>query len=589
MMINNKTLLPVFLMGLLMLTTGIVFAEEIVKPNQLDWSAMIFELLAGLALFLFGLEIMINGLLKIAGEKMKYLLSKLTVNRVMGAISGAITTAVIQSSSVTTVLVVGFVSAGLMTVAQAASVIMGANLGTTITAQIIAFKITQLAYVMIFVGFIIKFLSKTSRHKNLGNFIMGLGMLFFGMNLMGDGMAPLRNYQPFLDLMQQMQHPLYGILIGMVFTALVQSSSATIGIVIVMAGQGFLTLPAGIALSMGADIGTCITALIATIGQSREAIRTAWIHILFNVLGVLIWLPFIGFLAYLASQVSPDSAEGLSTMAAMAADVPREIANANTIFKLSTLILFLPMIPLFLWLVYKLYPITKQEKSQQKIEAQFLEEELLTVPSMAFDAVELEIERLRNKFRNFFDHILNSPNEIQSLEFESLRLNQLTDYQHQILVYLGKISQEDMDKDQKRHYVELISIINILESILDTIDGGILQVKHQAFENQIKASDTMKVLMGSLADEVGKSIDNALLSLQKEHQDKCLEVFSVKPTIDHLIHKALKHQAKYLQSDANRLMVFRLEMQVVDALKRLHTLAKRIARMQKQKQKFKTE
>lgn len=560
-----------------------VHAEQSDISSSLNWTKMVFELLAGLSLFLYGLEVMIAGLLKLAGEKMKLLLQSLTKNRITGALSGALTTAVIQSSSVTTVLVVGFVSAGFMTVTQAASVIMGANLGTTITAQIIAFKITQLAYLMIFIGFLIKLISKTDQYQSLGKFIFGLGLLFFGMNLMGDGMAPLKDYPPFLELMKEMQNPLYGILIGILFTALVQSSSATIGIVIVMAGQGFLTLPAGIALSMGADIGTCITALLATIGQSRDALRTAWIHVLFNLLGVLIWLPFIGVLAYLAIQISPVSSDDISHMATLASDVPREIANANTIFKFSALLLFLPLIPLFIWIVYRLYPVTSLEKNQQIIEAKFLDEKLFEAPNMAFDAVEMEIDRFRNKLNALFNHIQANSGDINSLKFENLRLNQLNHYQQQILIYLGKISRANLDKKEQHRYIELISTINIIESMLETVETGILPVKRQTIENRLAASETMKELMGSLVSEVVKSIDNALVSFQKDQREKCLEVFSVKNTIDHLIHKALKHQAKYLNPDSNRLMTFRLEMQLVDSLKHLHTLAKRIARINKRK------
>jgi len=228
----------VSLFALLLIFVSQTFAADDVQ-HQLDWTTMIMTLLGGLALFLFGLDLLIKGLLTVAGEQMKNLLSTLTVNRVSGALSGALVTAVIQSSSVTTVLVVGFVSAGLVTVTQAASVIMGANLGTTITAQIVAFKITKLALLMIAVGFTMQFFAKRSKVRHIGELILGLGLIFFGMNLMSEGMAPLKSYEPFLNLMLHMQNPFYGILVGLIFTALVQSSSATIGIVIVMAGNGF--------------------------------------------------------------------------------------------------------------------------------------------------------------------------------------------------------------------------------------------------------------------------------------------------------------------------------------------------------------
>lgn len=549
---------------------------------KLDWPKMIMELLGGLALFLFGLDLLIKSLLAVAGEKMKVLLEKLTVNRVTGAISGTLVTAVIQSSSVTTVLVVGFVSAGLMTVAQAASVIMGANLGTTITAQIVAFKITNLALLMIAIGFVMQFVGQRSRTRSFGELILGLGLIFFGMNVMSEGMAPLKSYEPFLNLMVEMQNPFYGIVVGLIFTALVQSSSATIGIVIVMASNGFLTLPAGIALSMGADIGTCITAVLASIGKSRDAIRSAMIHVGFNILGVLIWLPFISVLAYLSVSISPSVMPDITTMETLAENTPREIANANTIFKLSALLLFLPMIPLFVWAVYKLYPVIEDEKNQRDIKPKFLDNSLLSAPSMALDAVEMELEAFHQKFSTFFNHAVQNADAItlDKLTFEDKYTDRLKSYQHEILLYLGKISQSDLDETLQIRHLKLVTVMNILESMIETVDSGIIQAKHMAFENKFKPSETMLNLLGSLAKEVGKSVDNAIGSLVESNKDKALLVISVKSTIDHLIQEALQHQARYLKADNQRIMIFRLEMQIVDALKRMHTLSKRIARFQ---------
>jgi phosphate:Na+ symporter len=193
----------------------------------------------------------------------------------MAATTGALVTAVIHSSSVTTVLVVGFVSAGLMSMTQSIGIIMGANIGTTVTAHIVAFKVTEYALLLIAVGFALLFFGKTEKARLHGNLLMGLGLIFFGMGIMSEGMAPLRSYQPFIDLMVAMENPLPGILVAAIFTALVQSSSATTGIVIVMATQGFITLPAGIAMALGANIGTCVTALLAAIGKSTEAVRAA--------------------------------------------------------------------------------------------------------------------------------------------------------------------------------------------------------------------------------------------------------------------------------------------------------------------------
>ncbi len=232
-------------------------------------------LIGGLALFLFGLDQMSDALKLIAGDGMKKVLAKLTTNRFTGAIAGAFVTAIVQSSSVTTVLVVGFISAGLMSLTQSIGIIMGANIGTTITAQLVAFKITQYALGLVAIGFFTLFCSKNDKVRHYGHMIMGLGLIFYGMHLMSDGTKPLRTYQPFMEMMQQMDHPLWAILLGAGFTALVQSSSATTGLVIALASQGLISLDAGIALIFGANIGTCITAGLASIGKSREAVRAA--------------------------------------------------------------------------------------------------------------------------------------------------------------------------------------------------------------------------------------------------------------------------------------------------------------------------
>ncbi|MPQ76575.1 Na/Pi cotransporter family protein [Hydrogenovibrio sp. JE_KL2] len=572
---------------LLLLWSSIAFAvvpaETIPSTGKtaLNWYEMILQLLGGLAIFLFGLDLMVKGLLSIAGGRMKTLLATLTTNRVMGALSGTLVTAVIQSSSVTSVLVIGFVASGMMTLMQAGSIIMGANLGTTITAQIVAFKIYNLALIMVFVGFLIQFVSETHIRKNIGQLLLGLGLLFIGMNLMGEGMSPLKHYEPFLETLKELDHPLYGILIGLAFTALVQSSSATIGIVIVMANQGFLTLPTGIALSMGADIGTCITAILATIGQSRDAIRAALIHVMFNVFGVLLWLPFIGTLATLAVYISPEGGSHLNEMMNLAADTPREIANANTLFKLSALILFLPLLAGFVWLSYRLLPILDDEK-QQSFDPKYLDDNFLQTPQLAFGAVIMELNVFREKLNNLFQHFINNnyPVQLNALKFEEKVLRQLRQYQHQILIYLSKVSRADLDEKQQQKYVELISVVNILESVMETIQNGLLDARHQTFEYQLKVSPTMQELMGNITKEVVKSLNNALMALDDQQKEKALEVFSAKSAIDEMIQIALKHQVKHMQSDESRLVIFRMEMQIVDALKRLHTLAKRIARLQ---------
>jgi phosphate:Na+ symporter len=327
-------------------------------PAPLNPLAMGVGLLGGLALFLYGMEKMTDGLKAAAGEQMKVLLTKLTRNAVTGAITGALVTAVIQSSSVTTVLVVGFVSAGLMTLVQSIGVIFGANVGTTITAQIVAFNVTAAALPLITVGFLMIFLGKNGRARHYGDMLMGLGLIFYGMAAMGDAMAPLRTHEGFVELMRSMERPILGMLVGALFTALVQSSSATIGLVVVMATQGFVTLPAGIAIVFGAKIGTCVTALLAALGKPQDALRAAVVHVVYNVLGAVLWIAFIDQLASMAVWVSASHPD-LQGAERLAQEVPRQVANAATIWATANMVIFLPFSALFARLAHRLVRIAR--------------------------------------------------------------------------------------------------------------------------------------------------------------------------------------------------------------------------------------
>ena len=355
-----------------------------------------------LVLYLFGTpgqrrfdfmwEILSEGMKKAAGETLKLVLSQLTTNRFLGALTGAFVTGVLNSSSVTTVLVVGFVTAGVMTLAQSVGVIMGANIGSTATAQILAFNVSQYALLLVAIGFFMFFAGKKERLKHYGMMLMGLGLVFYGMGIMSDGMSPLRTYGPFLELLKRMENPILGLLAGAVFTGLVQSSAATVGIAIAMASEGLLSLPAGIALALGANIGTCVTALMAALGKPVEAVRAAIVHVLFNVMGVLIWIAFIPALADIAVWISPSNPE-LEGTARMAAEVPRQIANANTFFNVVNTLLFISFAPWFARIAEMIYP-EQPEQAGIIIEPKYLDDATLAVPSLALEQVRREFGRM---------------------------------------------------------------------------------------------------------------------------------------------------------------------------------------------------
>ena len=544
---------------------------------EVNFFEMFMWLLGGLALFLYGMEQMVNGLLSVAGEQMKKVLATLTKNRVMGALTGAGVTAVIQSSSVTTVLTVGFVSAGLMSVTQAASVIMGANLGTTITAQIVAFKVTNFALLMIAVGFLIQFASQRHKPKGIGQLIFGLGLIFFGMNVMSEGMHPLRGYEPFLDLMQEMNNPLLAIMVAALFTAAVQSSSATIGVIIVMASNGFITLPAGIALAMGAHIGTTVTAILASIGKSREAFRTALIHTLFNVLAVALWLPFIPELTQWAVTLTAYGSEtGVSE------DIPRQIANANTLLTFIALVVFIPFISGFVWAVNRIVPQTDDERGNKAFRADYLDVTFIETPSVALDAVMRELQAFQKQQSLFYKRTLTLLEEpkYSKLSKELGNLHKFYEYEKQITAYLGRISQNTLSPEEQQLFLKLLSTIQSLQEMNHTLSHSVYHVIEQMVERNIKPSSTMHNLVGQLTSEVGKAMDKCVHSVTENNNELAHDVIALKPVVNHLIQEALKHQSLNLSPEEQRLLIFRYEMQLVDGFKQLFSLAKRIAHLQ---------
>jgi phosphate:Na+ symporter len=564
---------------MLLLVTTTALAEDPIEASP-DWAKMAMQLFGGLALFLFGMEQMAGALKSVAGERMKLILAKLTSNRFMGAATGAFVTAVIQSSSVTTVLVVGFISAGLMSMAQSIGVIMGANIGTTITAQIIAFKITKYAMLMVAIGFGAWFFSKKDKIRHYGSMIMGLGLIFFGMGIMSDAMSPLRSYQPFLDLMVQMENPFIGILVAALFTALVQSSSATTGIVIVMASQGFITLPAGIALAFGANIGTCVTAMLAAIGKPREAIRAALVHVFFNVAGVLLWIAFIPHLAEVVMMISPVSSD-LPESARLAADTPRQIANAHTIFNLANTLVFIGFIGTFARLVEFLVPDKPLEESPIT-KPKYLDEELLETPSLALDMARLEIGRAGTQVETMLTEILPAMLEKDKPKLASIReMDEKVDVLHeQIVNYLGRLSRKALSESHSASILRLMSIVNDLENLADLIETDLVGLGHKTIQEQLQISDETQRMLHHLHTQISQAVSLTIRAVKMNDQDRADQVIGMKTTVDQLFDAASSHQASRLVADApNRLSTYTLEVEIIEKLRRIYHFSERIAQL----------
>ena len=298
---------------------------------------------------------MSDALQQAAGDRLRKILQRLTGNRLSAALTGAGVTAAANSSSVTTVILIGFMTAGLMSLQQAMGVLLGANVGSTITAQLIAFKVTTFYTVLVAAGLLLTFFKKPLL-RHIGNLTFGLGLIFLGMDIMGTATTPLRDWPVFTDAMQRIANPALGILAGAVVTAAIQSSAATTGMVIVLASSGDVSLEAGISIALGANIGTCVTAVLAAIGKPRAAVQAAVAHILINVIGVIIWLPMLGWFAEIIRWISPTAPTDFTVAEQLAATVPRQIANAHTLLNVVNCLAFLPLTGVLAWLVTRLVP-----------------------------------------------------------------------------------------------------------------------------------------------------------------------------------------------------------------------------------------
>jgi len=548
--------------------------------NEMAWGSMTMTLLGGLALFLYGMEMMAAALKAVAGDSMKWILGKLTTNRIMGLITGAFVTAIIQSSSVTTVMLVGFVTAGLMSLSQAIGVILGADIGTTITAQIVAFKVTKYALILVAVGFLLIFATKTEKTRQYGALIMGLGLIFFGMGVMSEGMRPLRDYEPFIALMQNVSNPLVGILIATLFTGLIQSSSATMGVVIAMALQGLITLEAGIALALGANIGTCVTAALAAIGKPREAVRVAVAHVTFKVVGVLLIIPFIPQLAEFVRWISPAADAGLTGVNVLAAETPRQIANAHTVFNVGIAVLFLPLAGLFARFCEWLVPDKPLERDAI-IEPKYLDEELLDTPSLALDRVRLEVLHMGEHVEAMLTGVMPA---IVGRDRAALRelqiLDERVDALHASTIeYLGKISKGALTETQTKEFIKLMEAVNNLENIGDVVETDLVGLGNKLIdEGVIISAETQHVLNGIHAT-VSKSVDAAVQAVSQGSEVAAQSVTNMKDDINRLMDSAALHEAKRLVTEEpNRIPAYTIEMDIIEKLKRIYYFAKRMAK-----------
>lgn len=434
---------------------------------------IVFGLLGGLAMFLYGMNSMSDALQKAAGEKMKRILGFLTKNPLMGALAGALVTAVLQSSSATTVMVIGFVSAGLMSLPQAISVIFGANIGTTMTAQLMAFKISNYIYPIIFIGFIMNFVFKKEKIRNVGMVIFSFGLLFEGIEVMGGVMKPLASSAIFVDLMGKVSEiPVLGVVLGAVMTLVVQSSSATIAVLQNFASQSgpdgihsVIGLAGAIPILFGYNIGTTITALLASIGQSKNAKRTAIAHSTFNITGTILFMFLIRPLAAFVQWISPKGDE-LDI-------ISRQIANAHTTFNVACTLIWLPLIPVMVKIV-KFIIRGEDKKNSEGFVAKYLDDKAMSQPAAAIYMAAKEISRLSAHAGKMIEAMKNAIEKRNITDIRDKYVDEhdkVKELQDIIVDFITKlISSGNLTEKQAEQAAGLMVVSNNIERIADRCD-----------------------------------------------------------------------------------------------------------------------
>ena len=506
---------------------------------------IVFGLLGGLALFLYGMNGMSDALQKTAGDKMKKILSFLTKNPIMGALAGALVTAVLQSSSATTVMVIGFVSAGLMSLPQAISIIFGANIGTTMTAQIIAFKISDYIYIIIFIGFIISFIAKSEKVKSIGQTIFAFGLLFLGIETMGDVMKPLASSPVFTDLIERVAHiPVLGVFVGTLMTLVVQSSSATIAVLQNFASQpgpdgvtSILGLAGAIPILLGDNIGTTITALLASIGQTKDAKRTAVAHCIFNISGCLLFIWFVKPFAVLIQHISPKGPE--------IEVISRQIANAHTLFNITMTLIWVCLINVMVKIVMTLIPDGKAV-DMNPAKPVFLDDKIISQPAAALQLVAKEILRVSEMVKVVVADTITivkteDLNELEPLQEKGVQIKKLTD---QITEYLASLfSAGTMTEQQAAQTASLMYILSDVER-MGTLSVEVAKCVREKVDNRYKYTpEAMDELQKSLKT-LEKMFNDSLKALQG---DESVQIEKLIKRKDKIMDLDLKMRKAHVQ------------------------------------------
>ena len=512
--------------------------------------ATVFGLLGGLALFIFGMNMMSESLQKVAGDKMKKVLGVLTRNAVCGMLAGALVTAVLQSSSATTVLVIGFVSAGLMSLKQGISVIFGANIGTTMTAQLMAFKISDYIMPIVFIGFLIAFIAKKEKIKFVGQTIFAFGLLFVGIEMMGDVMKPLATSPVFINMMERVSHiPVLGVGVGMLMTLVVQSSSATIAVLQSFASQAgpdgasVIGLVGAIPILLGDNIGTTITAILASIGQSKDAKRCAIAHSVFNITGSFIFIWIIKPFAKFVEMISPKGNE-LDV-------ISRQIANAHMSFNIINTLIWLPLLPVMVKIVMFIVRDDKEVSIEDYKEKSFLDKNVISQPIAAMYLVSQEIRRagrlVSEMIGNMKATVMN--NDSKALAELEKNAKLVTEIDENTVSYIsGMFSNGSLTEEQSSTTAGLLYVLNDIARVSKRCEDASPVIRAK-LEGKYKFSKDAVEELGKVIDNVEIMYRTSIVSLENGDTKTARKVFDYRKELRNMEKKFNKNHLKRLRKN----------------------------------------
>jgi len=483
---------------------------------------LIFGLFGGLGLFIYGIHLMGDGLQRVAGDRFRNILKALTSNPFKGVLVGAGITALIQSSSATTVMVVGFVNAGLMTLTQSLGVIFGANVGTTITAQIIAFKLTDYALPVIGVGMVLNIFSKKRFWKFLGLFLLGFGILFLGLNIMTSVVRPFAKDPAVINAFVSINNRvLYGVLIGAAITALIQSSSVTVGIILGLVSIGLISIEGAIPIILGANIGTCVTVMLASVGTSISAKRAAIAHLMYNIIGAALFLAILKPFTFLIIRTSPDAV--------------RQCANAHTIMKIVETCVYLPFVGLFAKAVEKIIP-----GKELIIETgpKYLEKHLISTPIFALDAATKELVGMASQAKDMVNEATEGFLDLNEKILKNLpkREEALDSLQEAVTNYLMLLTQRDLSEEESKRIPALLHSVNDIERIGDHSEN-LMELAMRRIETNLPLTGNAVTEVKTMHGKVSAMIDNAIKALDTNSIKEAEKVLEVEKEVNSLTEK----------------------------------------------------